>query len=569
MNARAFACLAPFALAAAVLVPSSAAATVDGRIVFFGSSPNPSALNQQVTIHADINWEDVKPSGTMTYYSNGTVIPGCENMPFESNGAGGFCHTAFNAPGDYQLTVSYTGDGRYPPGTAGPITQHVDSSTRYYSDLSGGDFVDDAHVAHTFVNVRGGTEYATGMVDFYDGILVRCADVPLQPNQDSATAHCDYPASKGQHHLTFVYKGDALYRPGTSTWQMGVAGYKRYLDFDGDNGEDTVVRGDNGDIQVWYMDRIVVKSTATVFTGTTSADIIKAADFNADGITDFVRQYPDGSATLSLTNGTPTLLRGAGSGWQLTHLADFNGDGKADMLWRRADGSVEMWLMDGATVLQQVTIMPAGPWRVQLVGDFNGDLRNDLVWRNDADGSVGLWLMDGTTVLERKSLMPAGTAWTPTHVADLNFDGMADLLWRNADGTVGAWLLNGTTVVDHRTLMGPGTGWSVAMVAQLHSDSPAASDLVWVHDDGSVGAWLMNGLDVVTRKPLMGAGTGWKLVAISEMRAENTYLTWANTNRSVGMWDLDNMTVVWRETKLPPGSPYTVITEDVKTNVAP
>ena len=559
-------------VAVAALIFATAAAAQDGRVIGPFSTPNPSALNQDVTISASINWEDIKATGTITYYSNGTPIPGCQDMALQ-NGSPPSCDTTFSAAGDYQLTASYSGDAHYPAGTGGPITQHVDSSTMYYPRL--------APQAATFnkptdgfanLAVYGGNEQATGTVSIYDGTLLRCT-VPLTLTSGATypTAQCDFPVSSGSHHLTLQYSGDSRYRPGTATIDLGTGGNKYHMDFNNDGFEDNLVRGDDGTLTAWLMDfqPAAIIASWTVMNGVTPADVIKAADVNGDGLTDLVREMPNGASVVYLNQGnnawSAQSLRPDGTGWHIAAAADFDGDAKVDLLWRNDNGAVEMWLMDGATAKQQTVLMPAGaPWRLALIGDFNGDSRYDLVWQNTADNSVGIWLMDGANVVERKTVMPAGTGWTPTQVADLDGDGMADLLWTHADGSVGAWLMNGTNVVGRRTLMGPATGWSIYQVGGKYR----TDFIAWTRADGSVGLWDMDGLDVRAHQSEMGPGTGWHLSNFTGGTG-TAGLVWTNDNRSVGLWSMPYLTAAWRQTALPPGSPNTVISNDVKPHIAP
>ncbi|HZZ92497.1 MAG TPA: Ig-like domain repeat protein [Usitatibacter sp.] len=552
-------------------------ATVDGRILNFRSAPNPSGLNQAVDITADINWEDIKPTGTMTFYDGGVVIAGCGDLAMNGNGSGPTCTTRFNTAGDHMLTVTYSGDATYPAGQAGPIDQVVDASTRnyprFYEQITTTDSANTQ--ARVYFGVSGGDQVATGTATFSEGLLVRCADVPLQPLpylSGNGGATCDFPVNAGSHTITVTYSGDANYRPGTTSATSGTAGYNnRRMDFDHDGEEDQLVRGDDGSLTAWLMNRLDVKGTIAIASDVTPQDVIKAADLDGDGTWDVVRQRPDGSATLYRISGgtvTPYALRAAGSGWHLTHTADLNGDGKADLLWRNDNGSVELWLMDGGTTLATSVLMPPGsPWSIQAIGDFNDDLRYDLVWQNAFDHSVGMWLMDGATVLERKTIMPAGTGWTPAYAADLEFDAMADLIWKNTDGSVGAWRMNGTTVVQRRTLMGPDTGWSLTQVGGLNYTQPHF--LAWTHTDGSVGIWDMNGLDVRNRQSEMGPGTGWHLTDIGYGDGTGGALVWTHDSRAVGMWWLPYLTVNQRKAELPAGATYTVITHEARTAVAP
>ncbi|HET9577676.1 MAG TPA: hypothetical protein VFP44_07590, partial [Usitatibacter sp.] len=55
-----------------------------------------------------------------------------------------------------------------------------------------------------------------------------------------------------------------------------------------------------------------------------------------------------------------------------------------------------------------------------------------------------------------------GTGWSVVRTADLNGDGMADLVWQHIDGSVAVWLMNGVAPTSTPLLLGPGTGWSLS-----------------------------------------------------------------------------------------------------------
>jgi len=107
------------AVAAALsLAATSAFAVVDGKIHSFSASPNPAAVGQPVSMIATINFEDIKPKGTTAYYDGGTVIPGCEALPYDSSGNAQRCVHAFDTAGTHHLTATYSGDTTYPSSSA-------------------------------------------------------------------------------------------------------------------------------------------------------------------------------------------------------------------------------------------------------------------------------------------------------------------------------------------------------------------------------------------------------------------------------------------------------------------
>ncbi|HZZ92498.1 MAG TPA: FG-GAP-like repeat-containing protein [Usitatibacter sp.] len=561
-----------FALAFAFGLASSATQAASGQIGFFTSTPNPSALNQPVTLESDINYqagEEPRPTGTMTYFDGGAAIAGCQDIPVQPSGASSVCHTSFSTAGDHSLTVSYSGDANYAATSAGPIDQVVDSGTQYYPILSAAPaFLNGQNGIDLLIQVQG--QMPTGTATFMDGILTRCASVPVQPvDANYAHAFCPSDYSFGDHNLTVSYSGDSFYRAGT-IHTVRSFGTDKLMDFDRDFQEDQAVLADDGTLSAWLMDGLTVKSKVAEI-GNARRGAVHTADFNGDNYTDFLVELPDGSTWMWTNNNTALtgfFLRPQGSGWHATHTGDFNGDGKADIAWRNDNGAAELWLMDGGTTLATAQLVPAGsPWQLQQVADFNGDLRTDLLWRNTMDGSVGVWLMDGATVLERKTILPAGAPWIPSEVADLDSDGMADILWTNVnDGSVGAWLMNGTTQVAHRTLMPANTGWTLSRVASFLDGH--MNYLLWTHTSGAVGEWSMHGLDVAAHTTLMPPGTGWHLTAVSHPFGAAT-VTWTHDSGMVGMWRVRDMTVQQRQTMLLPGSGQSVVSGEAQTATAP
>jgi Bacterial Ig-like domain (group 3) len=85
------------------------------------------AITQSVTLTTGVQDPNAAPTlptptGTVTFYSNGTIIPGTPTYSTGSNGI--FLYTTatqaatFRAPGTYTLTASYSGDQNYQPSSS-------------------------------------------------------------------------------------------------------------------------------------------------------------------------------------------------------------------------------------------------------------------------------------------------------------------------------------------------------------------------------------------------------------------------------------------------------------------
>jgi sugar lactone lactonase YvrE len=209
---------------------------------------------------------------------------------------------------------------------------------------------------------------------------------------------------------------------------------------------------------------------------------------------------------------------------------DLNGDGKSDLILRNAStGQIDAYLMDGISVASAATLMsPGSGWSITHLADINGDGKADILWRH-TDGRVAAWLMDGLSSTTSALLMGAGSGWRITHAADLNGDGKADIIWQHTDGRIAAWLMNGTTPTASGVLLGAGTGYSISHVVDFSGDGKA--DILLRGADGSVVLWLVNGLIVVTNTVLVGGGTGFSVTHAvdSLLNSGDTQLFWKNS----------------------------------------
>jgi len=254
-------------------------------------------------------------------------------------------------------------------------------------------------------------------------------------------------------------------------------------------------------------------------------------DFDGNGKPDLVWQYTDGSVVVWYLGGadgssyqSAALLSGPSSGWRIAAVADLNGDGIPDLIWQSSDGSVVVWYMGGAngSTYRSAALLagPSSGWRIVAVADLNGDGIPDLIWQG-SDGSVVVWYMSGANGSAYQSaalLASPSSGWRIAAVADLNGDGIPDLIWQSSDGSVVVWYMggaNGSTYQNSALLAGPSSGWRIAAVADLNADS--RPELIWQSNDGSVVAWYMGGANGSTYQSaalLSGPSSGWLVVAM-------------------------------------------------------
>ena len=196
----------------------------------------------------------------------------------------------------------------------------------------------------------------------------------------------------------------------------------------------------------------------------------------------------------------------------------------ASAAWHPNDPKPYVWCMGGAdgNVVQSMKNLSGSVpgWRVVTVADLNGDGVPDLIWQQDGTNVVGVWYMagaDGSTVASMRNLSGPVPGWRLVGIADLNRDGVPDLIWQQ-DGTnlVGVWYMGdaGGTVLGMKNLSGAVPGWRVVGLADLNGDG--VPDLIWEQDATNVvGVWYMGGSDgsvVQSTKNLSGPVSGWRVV---------------------------------------------------------
>ena len=256
------------------------------------------------------------------------------------------------------------------------------------------------------------------------------------------------------------------------------------------------------------------------FTGDGSADLVWQNASNGSISSWFmVGTRMVGSAML-----TPSLV--ADTNWKIVGTGDVNGDGWPDLFWQhQTTGQISTWFMVGTTSVGMAMLSPHQVadtnWKIAGVGDINGDSKPDLIWQHQAQGLISTWLMDGTVMTRSFMLSPDRVTdlnWKIAGVGDLNADGHPDLVWQHqASGQVSAWLMNGTTMQVGQLLTPSAVadlGWKIRAIADLNGDG--MSDLIWQHQtQGLISTWLMNGTTMVAGillTPSRVADTNWQIV---------------------------------------------------------
>ncbi|MCU1299391.1 MAG: Peptidase propeptide [Acidobacteriaceae bacterium] len=183
--------------------PITLSTTVDNGTVAFYSSP---------------------PTGQVTFYSNGTVIPGTVTYNTNFGFLNAFLTANFPSPGTYTLTAAYSGDGNYTASTSPASPLHVTfpppavSLTPPTQTVSAG----SAASLTALVDTANTTTAPTGTVSFISQLTgVPIAGTPTYTQTTDATGNKEMqavlsytPASSDT--VSANYSGDANYPPGSS-----------------------------------------------------------------------------------------------------------------------------------------------------------------------------------------------------------------------------------------------------------------------------------------------------------------------------------------------------------------
>ncbi|WP_431854107.1 FG-GAP-like repeat-containing protein [Azospirillum sp.] len=226
--------------------------------------------------------------------------------------------------------------------------------------------------------------------------------------------------------------------------------------------------------------------------------------------------------------GAAVIQNAVSAEWEVTGTGDVNGDARADILFRHnGTGDLAVWTMDGASRTAGTVVQGGGlpaSTRVAGVADVNGDGMADVVL-HDTSGDVVVWLMNGTARAAAGVVQRAvNPAWGIAGTGDFDGDGNADILWRRADtGAVAVWTMNGTTRLDgHVVQDAVDAAWTIQRVGDLNGDGK--DDVVWRHADGQLAAWLMNGAARLEAGTLGGGplSDGWGIADASDFDGNGT-----------------------------------------------
>jgi hypothetical protein len=269
------------------------------------------------------------------------------------------------------------------------------------------------------------------------------------------------------------------------------------------NGDGLLWRQPSGELDLWniWSDHSF-NSFALANWDPNYWQLIGTGDFNGDGVGDVL--WVGGGTLVNIMDMTSSAVTGVTStttsapAAERAFIGDLDGNGISDIVWRLPyDASLGYqtvtWLMSsGSSVTPSSSISSSPTDQVQGIGNFDNDAshQSDLLYRNPSTGDVSIAFDGGAET----PIGWAPTDWQITGVGDFNGDGFSDILWYNVtSGDVAVWALQGTNIVANVGAgnADPSTGWSIQGVADVDHDG--ISDIVWrLASTGQTAFWMMS-----------------------------------------------------------------------------
>ena len=265
--------------------------------------------------------------------------------------------------------------------------------------------------------------------------------------------------------------------------------------------------------------------------------------------TNFYAMHADGTELMDGDSNPSTLgvfkVLGAAYNYGSPALADIDGDGKPEIIYGSADGNLYVWKANG-------TLLPGFPYHAgtpitgsAAVGylDGPGDTTPEIVFTNTGK-QLFVIEPDGT---DRPGwpvwVRTTGNSKTPSPaLADMNNDGLLDVVFQSNDGNVYFYggngsLLPGTTGMPYSTLTS-GASESSPVVADLNGDG--FNDVLCGDETGKLTA--ISGLDgsILPGFPIQLSGEVRGTPAVADIDHDGkTEIVLAGWDKNLYVWDYD------------------------------
>lgn len=229
--------------------------------------------------------------------------------------------------------------------------------------------------------------------------------------------------------------------------------------------------------------------TSNCSIGDASASLTRGfVDQSASGSIAFWRLNTAGAVTSWKEIGSP------GGNAVACGMGDFNNDGQSDLMGQYPDGTIAIWSMVGDQVTSWSALgFPGANVAVRGVGDFDNDGHPDFLGQNTVSGDIAIWSLNGSHVIAWHDV--GATPARVVGVGDFDGDGNLDFLGQFTDGTLGIWFMKNYRVVGWQPLGSPG---SVTAVGVADIDNDGHADILGIDPSTHrLAVWFTNGKHVI------------------------------------------------------------------------
>jgi len=211
------------------------------------------------------------------------------------------------------------------------------------------------------------------------------------------------------------------------------------------------------------------------------------------------------------------------AGWSLVGAGLVDASAKSKEVWFNAStDKVSFWTFDCSGTIKfgrfdtmdceqgATTTVAAPAGFTPNLADLNGDGILDIVWTGPKN-AVKYWINDGQGGFTKSDGSNAPAGFALVGVGEIAGSGKTDLIWFNAStAKLRWWEMDGTTVSSQKTMAAP-DGYSVATIEDFDGDGLA--DLFWTNTKGKAVLWLGIGDNFVSQQVADGEGTAYVVPA--------------------------------------------------------
>ena len=263
-------------------------------------------------------------------------------------------------------------------------------------------------------------------------------------------------------------------------------------DFDGDGGDDLLLRGPNNRTVSVELDGGVRGASTLLYSSLQPAwDIIGLGDFNGDSTSDILMEFTSTGRIIytamdAMARTTNTeVFSGLNSAWEIRGVGDYDADGDSDFLLHQTTTNriVSVEMDGGARVANNVLYTALNSeWSIKTVGDFDNDGDTDIVMQFGSTGRMIVTEMnDHNRVTNHEVFAALDSAWETFGAGDFDADGDSDLLLKHS-GT-GRFLVvemeDNARVTNHVVQTALSSAWNIRGIGDYDADGD--DDILLLH----------------------------------------------------------------------------------------